>query len=205
MSHAHIDDLDRIPVVDGIVYRPIRRPLGVTAFGANAYTAEKPGEHVIEPHDETSPGSAKHEEMYVVLTGHASFKVGDEDLDAPVGTLVVVAPGTHREATATAEDTTVLVIGGAPGSAGPISPFEYWYAAGPAYNAGDYDTAYAIASAGLADHPRNGSLNYNLACYAALAGKLDVARQHLDIAYEEEPRAREWSQDDNDLRSLTDR
>jgi hypothetical protein len=63
MSHAHIDDLERIPLEDGIVYRPIRRPLGVTAFGANAYTADKPGEHVIEPHDETSPGSAKHAEL----------------------------------------------------------------------------------------------------------------------------------------------
>jgi hypothetical protein len=202
MSHAHIDDLDRIPIMDGIVYRPIRRRLGVTAFGANAYTAEKPGEHVIEPHDETSPGSAKHEEMYVVLTGHAAFKVDDDEVDAPPGTIVVVAPGSQREATATEPDTTVLVIGGAPGAAGPISPFEYWYAAKPAYDAGDYDTAYAIAAEGLKDHPRNGSLNYELACYSALAGKLDVARRHLDIAFEEEPRAREWAKTDEDLRSI---
>ena len=202
MSHAHIDDLDRIPIVDGIVYRPIRRRLGVTGFGANAYTAEKPGEHVIEPHAETSPGSGKHEEMYVVLTGQAHFIVGDEEIDGPPGTLVVVPPGTQREATATEPDTTVLVIGGAPGAAGPISPFEYWYAAGPAYNSGDYDTAYALAAEGLEDHPRNGSLNYNLACYAALAGKLDVARRHLDIAFEVEPRASEWAKTDEDLRSI---
>ena len=202
MSHAHIDDLDRIPLMDGIVYRPIRRHLGVTAFGANAYTAEKPGEHVIEPHDETSPGSAKHEEMYVVLTGHAAFKVGDEEVDGPPGTLVVVAPGTQREATATEPDTTVLVIGGAPGAAGPITPFEYWYAASPAYNAGDYDRAYELAAEGLEDHPRNGSLNYNLACYAALAGKPDVARRHLELAFEVEPRAREWAKTDEDLRSI---
>src|SRR3954469_10731096 len=149
MSHAHIDDLDRIPIMDGIVYRPIRRRLRVTAFGANAYTAEKPGEHVIEPHDEMSPGSAKHEELYVVLTGHAAFKVGDEEVDGPPGTLVVVPPGTHREATASEPDTTVLVIGGAPGAAGPITPFEYWYAAQPAYDAGDYDRAYETASEGL--------------------------------------------------------
>jgi len=202
MSHAHIDDLDRIPLEDGIVYRPIRRALGVTAFGANAYTAEKPGEHVIEPHDETSAGSAKHEEMYVVLTGRANFQVGGEEVDAPAGTLVLVPPGTHREATASEPLTTVLVIGGAPGAAGPISPFEYWYAAAPAYNSGDYETAYALAAEGLEDHPRHGSLNYNLACYAALAGKLDVARRHLEIAYEVEPRAREWAKTDEDLRSI---
>ena len=49
--------------------------------------------------------------------------------------------------------TTVLVIGGPPGAAGPISPFEHWYAATPAYEAGDYARAYEIASQGLADHP----------------------------------------------------
>jgi hypothetical protein len=136
-----------------------------------------------------------------VLTGHAAFKVGDEEVDAPSGTLVLVPPGTHREATAVEADTTVLVIGAAPGAAGPITPFEYWYAAAPAYDAGDYDTAYAIAAEGLEDHPRHGSLNYNLACYAALAGKPDVAGRHLGIALEEEPRAREWSKTDEDLRS----
>jgi hypothetical protein len=96
----------------------------------------------------------------------------------------------------------VLVIGNTPGAAGPISPFEYWYAAGPAYTSGDYDAAYAIASEGLEDHPRNGSLHYQLACYAALAGNLDVARRHLDIAFEEEPRAREWAKTDEDLRAI---
>jgi mannose-6-phosphate isomerase-like protein (cupin superfamily) len=202
MSHAHIDELDRIPLEDGIVYRPIRRRLGVTGFGANAYTAEKPGEHVIEPHDETSPGSAKHEELYVVLTGHAAFKVGDDEVDGPAGTLVLVAPGSHREATATAPGTTVLVIGGAPGAAGPITPFEYWYAAQPAYDAGDYERAYQVAAEGLDAHPRHGSLNYQLACYAALGGKPDVARRHLEIAYDEDPRTREWAKTDEDLRSI---
>jgi mannose-6-phosphate isomerase-like protein (cupin superfamily) len=202
MSHAHIDDLDRIALEDGIVYRPIRRPLGVTGFGANAYTAERPGEHVIEPHDETSPGSAKHEELYVVLTGRAAFKVGDEQVDAPAGTLVLVPPGTHREATASEPDTSVLVIGGAPGAAGPITPFEYWYAAKPACDAGDYDTAYAIAAEGLEDHPRHGALNYQLACYAALGGRPGDARRHLEIAYQEDPRTREWAKTDEDLRSI---
>jgi hypothetical protein len=140
--------------------------------------------------------------MYVVLTGHAAFKVGEEEVDGPPGTLVVVPPGTHREATATAPDTTVLVIGGAPGAAGPISPFEYWYAAQPAYDAGDYDRAYALAAEGLEEHPRHGSLNYQLACYAALGGKLDVARGHLEIAYADDPRTREWAKTDEDLRSI---
>ena len=64
-----------------------------------------------------------------------------------------VPPGVHREATAGAAPTTVVVVGGRPGSALPVSPFEYWYAAEPAYQAGDFDEAVAIAREGLADYP----------------------------------------------------
>jgi tetratricopeptide (TPR) repeat protein len=200
---AHIDELDRI-AIGGLLYRPVRRRLGVTAFGANAYTAENAGDELIEPHDETTAGSAYHDELYVVLEGHAAFTVDGEAVDAPAGTLVHVPQGVHREATATAGGTTVLVIGNRPGAAGPISPFEYWYAATPAYEAGDYARAYEIASEGLADHPDNGTLAYNLACYAALAGDREAALGHLRVAFERDPRSREWAAKDDDLASLRD-
>jgi mannose-6-phosphate isomerase-like protein (cupin superfamily) len=202
MTHAHIDSLERIPLGDGLVYRPIRRPLGITAFGANAYTADRAGEVVIEFHDEVGGGSAEHEELYVVVAGRAEFTVADERIDAPPGMLVLVAPGTRRGAVARADGTTVLVIGAAPGAAGPVSVFEYWYAAKPAYDAGDYARAYEIASAGLADHPDHGTLHYQLACYAALDGRLDVARAHLDQAFAGDPRTREWAATDEDLAAL---
>ena len=69
------------------------------------------------------------------MTGHAEFELDGETVDAPAGTLVFVRPEQRRAATALAEDTTVLVIGGKPGAAGPPSPFEYWYLAEPAYRA----------------------------------------------------------------------
>src|SRR4029453_9800325 len=51
-----IDELDEGPVARaGIVWRPIRRPLGITAFGINAYMG-KEGEHVVEEHDESQLG-----------------------------------------------------------------------------------------------------------------------------------------------------
>ena len=50
---AHIDDLDRFPVDDeGLLWRPVRHKLGITAFGTNAYTAEKGHERVVEEHYE---------------------------------------------------------------------------------------------------------------------------------------------------------
>jgi mannose-6-phosphate isomerase-like protein (cupin superfamily) len=198
---AHIDDLERIAIGE-MIYRPVRRPLGVTAFGANAYTADEAGGELIEPHDETTAGSAFHEELYVVVAGHAAFEVDGQEVDAPVGTLVLVPQGVHRAATAKEGATTVLVIGGPPGAAGPISPFEHWYAATPAYEAGDYARAYEIAAQGLADHPGNGTLHYNLGCYAAMAGEREKAIEHLRTAFERDPRSREWARTDEDLASL---
>src|ERR687888_1989711 len=103
---AHIDDLERIAIGE-MIYRPVRRLLGVTAFDANAYTADAAGGELIEPHDETTAGSARHEELYVVLAGHARFEVEDEEVDAPAGTLVLVPQGVHRAATAKEGGTTV--------------------------------------------------------------------------------------------------
>ena len=93
----------------------------------------------------------------------------------------------------------MLVAGARPGAALPVSPFEYWYAAEPAYAAGDYDRAYAIAAEGLADHPEHGALNYQLACYSALGGDKARAARHLEIAFAADPRTRDWARGDADL------
>jgi mannose-6-phosphate isomerase-like protein (cupin superfamily) len=199
-----LDQLDRIPVAGGTQFRPIRHALGVSAFGVNAYTAAAAGGEVIEPHDETGTGSGHHEELYVVVAGHATFELDGEEIDAPMGTLVFVRPEQHRGATAREAGTTVLVIGGKPGAAGPPSPFEFWYRATPAYEAGDFEAAYAIASEALSVYPDNPSLHYNLACYAALAGRREDALRHIGVAFEGRPEARSWAERDSDLDSIRD-
>ena len=65
----------------------MRRTLGIGAFGINAYTANA-GELVVEEHDETGAGAGHHEELYVVVTGRATFTVDGESFDAPIGTMV---------------------------------------------------------------------------------------------------------------------
>ncbi len=200
---SQIDELDRIPLAMGI-WRPIRRALGMTSVALNAYTGASAGDVVIEPHDETSGGAGGHEELYLVVSGEASFEIDGERVDAPSGTMILIGVGTHREATAKADETTVLVIGGPPGAALPVSPFEHWYAAEPAYLAGDYDRAYEIAAAGLADYPEHPTLNYQLACYRALAGKTDEALRHFHTAAAANPQVVEWAADDEDLDSIRD-
>src|SRR3954452_9754499 len=99
---APLHELDRISGAGGHL-RPVRRPLGITAFGANAFTADA-GEQLIESHTEVGGGAGRHEELYVVLTGHATFTVDGDQLDAPAGTFVFIPEAaSRREATALAD------------------------------------------------------------------------------------------------------
>jgi mannose-6-phosphate isomerase-like protein (cupin superfamily) len=189
---------------EGVIWRPVRRTLGVTAFGINAYSAAQPSDELIEPHDERSPGAGGHEELYFVVQGSAQFTVADQQLEAPAGTMIRVSIGIQRAAIALEPDTTVLVIGGKPGAALPVSPFEYWYAAQDAVNVSDYRRAIAIASEGLRDWPEHAQLNYQLACFYALAGDRSDALRHLRTAFLNDPRTRLWAAEDDDLVGVRD-
>jgi hypothetical protein len=201
---VHIDELDRIEAAGG-VFMPIRRRLGVRAFGINAYTAAKAGDQVIERHTEKGSGAGRHEELYLVMSGRAEFTVAGEAVAAPAGTLVFVPDvAAERSAVAREPDTTILVIGAPAASPLPTSPFEYWFAAEPAYRSGDYDGAIAIVSEGLAEWPGHPVINDQLACYHALAGRPAEALEHLAIAVAGEPGSAGWAAGDADLDSIRD-
>ena len=200
---AHVDELARFEGEFDTI--PIRIPLGIAAFGVNAYGARKAGGHVIEEHDELGAGAGRHEELYVVLAGRARFTVAGEEVDAPAGTLVFVRdPATRRGATAVEPDTTVLVVGGTVGKAFEPSPWESWLEALPSYVAKDYGAAAAVLERALAAHPDNPNVLYNLACCEALAGRRGPAVEHLTRAAELDPRVRDWAASDTDLVTIRD-
>lgn len=204
MKTVRIDEVDAIPVVGGeLQWRPLRRTLGIEAFGINAYTA-RAGELVVEEHDETGAGAGHHEELYVVVTGHAAFTVDGEEIDAPVGTCVFLDDPKERRAARAVEDgTTVLAIGGVRGEGFTVSPWEFAFAGAPAWDAGRYDEAKALLLEGLELHPGNASLLYNLACAEALLGEKDAALEHLAPAVQN-PRFRQFAETDTDFDSLRD-
>jgi tetratricopeptide (TPR) repeat protein len=192
---ARLQDLERIDAA-GVHLRPVRRTLGISAFGTNAYSGDA-GEHVVEPHDEADGG---HEELYVVITGAATFVVDGEVIDAPTGTLIFVhEPESVREATATADGTIVMAFGGRPGAAGPVSAWEYVFAAAPHRQAADWEAAYTTTARALVDHPDDANAHYNLASIASRGGRFEDALEHLRRAVAGEPRTAEWAADDRDL------
>src|SRR5215210_4773270 len=96
---VHVDAVpagpDRGPGIAEL--KPVRRHLGIEAFGANARIARAAGEVLVMPHDERAGGpfgTEGHEELYVVLRGRATFTVDGRDVDAPAGTLPFVGDPT---------------------------------------------------------------------------------------------------------------
>jgi tetratricopeptide (TPR) repeat protein len=205
---VRIDEVPEITVADGTIrWHALRHHLGVRAFGVNAYSAANAGDHVIEPHTEASPGAGGHEEIYVVLTGHARFVVEGAAIDAPAGTCVFLPdPEERREAIAEAAGTTVLAIGGERGKAYEPSPWEWNFRAQPHIAAGEWEQAAEVVSDGLTAHPGNAALLYNLACFEARVGQLDDAVAHLQAAYAAAPESvRGWGAEDQDLDPLRER
>jgi hypothetical protein len=201
---ARIDEIEPIPVVGGeLQWRPLRRTLGIGAFGINAYTANA-GELVVEEHEETGAGAGHHEELYVVVTGRAIFTVDGEEIDAPVGTCVFLDDPKERRAASAVEDgTTVLAIGGERGAPFKVSPWEFAFAGAPAWEAKRFDEVKALLLEGLDLHPGNASLLYNLACVEAVTGEKDAALEHLAAAAKN-PRFRAFAETDSDFGSLRD-
>ena len=58
---------------------------------------------------------------------------------------------------------------------------------------------------GMADHPDNPSLLYNLGCFEALAGDHNAAVAHVQRAFELNPELREQAAIDSDLDSIRER
>jgi tetratricopeptide (TPR) repeat protein len=205
---VRLDDVEEIRVNGGALrWKPLRRTLGIRAFGMNAYAAQA-GEEVVEEHDEVgSAGSGGHEEVYLVASGAARFVVDGEALDAPAGTLVFLpSPEARRSAVALQDGTIVVAVGGEPGRAYEVSPWEFYFAAeGPAAR-GDYAGAVATVAEALPEHEGNPNVHYSLACFLARDGKLDEAMAHLERAHAAAPeKIARWAADDEDLAPLRDR
>ena len=127
MSAYATASLDEIAAEQWPYWAPIRHHFDIRSFGANAWRGVE-GDEVIKRHDETESGQ---EELYIVLSGHATFTIGGETVEAPAVTLVhVTDPQAERVAFAQEAGTVVLSLGATPGAAYEPSGWDTSYLEG---------------------------------------------------------------------------
>jgi Cupin domain len=199
---ARLDEIDETD--DGrLPFRPVRHHFGIQTFGIIAVTAHADGDRIINEHDESEPESG--EELYVVVSGHATFEVDGDTRDAPAGTFVHVPAGVKRTAFGQEAGTTVLAIGAGPAGT-PYQPsgWELFAPLFPLFEAGKYEEGADRAQALIADDPPYATVYYNTACFEARAGRIDAALTHIRRAVELSPPLAELARTDEDLAALRD-
>jgi uncharacterized cupin superfamily protein len=98
-------------------WQPLNDSLGVTTFGVNAVIMD-PGEEADIEHDEAE---SLHQEVYVVVTGRAAFRLGEREVEAGPGDVVAVAdPAETRGYRALEPGTRIVCFGAGPGAEHPF-------------------------------------------------------------------------------------
>src|SRR5665647_2381492 len=112
---AHIDDLpveidDERPTTE---WKPVRRFFGIGSFGTNLARATQPGDVLTYDHTEVVAAGTRHEELFLIVSGHATYRVDGKEIDAPAGTFLYVPdPATVRGAGARLFLLDALELGG---------------------------------------------------------------------------------------------
>jgi tetratricopeptide (TPR) repeat protein len=198
---TRLEEIESLAAPGTLRWKPVRRHFGITAYGINAYAASDAGQDVVEEHTEATLG---HEELYLVLHGRATFRLDGEEVDAPAGTAVFIRdPSVRRAATAAEPGTTVLAVGGKPGSH-EVSTWEYSFAAYGHLDAGDLERGLAVLREGLAAKGEAPRLLYDLACLESRSGLREEAVEHLNRAVELDPAYAAHAQGDPDLDAIRD-
>jgi tetratricopeptide (TPR) repeat protein len=192
-STATIPGLTR---ADG--WAPIRRALGIRSFGINAWSTTEAGGALVPEHDED-----EHEELYLVIAGHATFTLNDEQLDAPTGTLVLVSdPKIVRKAVAVTPNTTVLAVGAEPGAAFTPNSWETNRDVLALFGEQRHDEVKDLLLTAVDEYQDPSYLLYNLACADAQLGETDEALDYLTQAISVRPELAQIAANDDDLAAL---
>ena len=115
--------LDEIPPVKPdwpATWKSVRHHFGITAFGINAVTKDE-GNLLIPEHDELASGQ---QELYFVHAGEVKATLDGEEVRVHAGSAVHCEPGAKRKFESAASPTTLIVIGGTPGTAYEVGAWE---------------------------------------------------------------------------------
>jgi quercetin dioxygenase-like cupin family protein len=202
---ARVVDVEGVETPDQPTWHMLRSQLKVEAFGVNAWTATEAGQIVIVEHDELSGSAAAHEELYVVLSGSATFTLDGATTTVPAGSLVFVKdPAVKRSAAADSAGTTILAVGARAGEPFVVSQWERSAEALRYWPGEEWEEAIRLLKIRLGETPNDAGVAYNLACAEARFGLIDDAFEHLSRAIELRPGFLDTAQRDPDLEPIRD-
>jgi quercetin dioxygenase-like cupin family protein len=109
-SLLHLSDVPETVIPSGR-WQPLNERLGIRAFGISAVAME-PGDDFDIEHEESESGQ---QEVYVVVSGRAAFRIGDQEVEAGPGDVVAVPdPAEIRSYRALEPGMRVVCVGAAP-------------------------------------------------------------------------------------------
>ena len=119
-STAQVNDIPPVKPDWPATWKSVRHHFGITSFGVNAVTKDA-GNVLIPEHDERESGQ---EELYFVHEGEVRATLDGDAVSIPAGGMVSVGPAVKRKIEATTSPTTLIVVGGTPGQAYEVGPWE---------------------------------------------------------------------------------
>ena len=140
-----------------------------------------------------------------MLRGRATFTLGEDEVDAPAGTLVFARPGTKRGAIAAEDGTAVLAVGAKPGVVFEPSPWEEIFAAFSYAEKGEIDRAREMIGRAVEQNPDQWQGHFNAACFEIVYGDKEMGIAHLQRAHGIDPeRVAEAAAKDTDFDPVRD-
>ena len=119
MADVTVKRLDEFEAVYGGGMRRVRAGLGVTAFGIQVIELP-PNADMYPEHDHSHDDQ---EEVYTVLHGEVTLRVGEDEHTLVPGVFVRVGPQEKRKFTTGENGVRILAIGATPGRAYEIPDF----------------------------------------------------------------------------------
>jgi mannose-6-phosphate isomerase-like protein (cupin superfamily) len=119
MADVTVKKIEDFEVAFGGGMKLVRHGLGVEAFGIQVIDMPANADQYPE-HDHTADGQ---EEVYTVVDGAATIRVGGEEYELKPGTFVRVGPSEKRKIITGDQPARLIAIGATPGKAYEISPF----------------------------------------------------------------------------------
>jgi quercetin dioxygenase-like cupin family protein len=127
MADVTVKRVEDFEAIFGGGFRRVRAGLGVSSFGIAVMDLPPNFEHYPE-HDQSHDNQ---EEVYTVLEGRVTLKVGDEEHELEPGVWARIGPSEKRKLVTSGESARVLALGAIPGEVYEPPEFTHEGAAAP--------------------------------------------------------------------------